>query len=99
MIGVRGRALHIGWSQAGNMEMGINSSESISIGIKSVQMMIFAARNDLAMLPIALPMARKVAIPNIVTPMNAAHEPRTWILKKILPTINRASIPHTIKIN
>ena len=98
MTGVRGRTLHIGWSQAGNMDIGINSSESISIGVKSVQMMTLAARNDPAMLPIALPTARKVIMPNIVIPTKAAHEPRTWILKKILPTTNRASIPTTIKI-
>jgi hypothetical protein len=49
----------------------------ISIGEKTVQMMILAARNEGAMLPMALPMARKVIMPRNVTPTKAAHEPIT----------------------
>ena len=77
LIGVRGRALAIGWSQAGNIDIGINSSESIIIGVKIVQMMILVVRNDREILPMALPMARKVIMPRNVTPTKAAHEPIT----------------------
>jgi hypothetical protein len=85
LIGVSGRALANGWSQAGNIAIGRNNSESISIGVNIVQMMILTARKEGAILPMALPMARKVIMPKNVTPIKAAHEPRTWILKKILP--------------
>jgi hypothetical protein len=37
------------------MGSGIKSSESISIGVNIVQMMILAARKERAMLPIMLP--------------------------------------------
>ena len=73
----------IGWSQAGSIEIGMKNPESNSIGRKAVQMMIMAARNDWATLPMALPRARKVIIPKNVTPTRAAHGPITCISKAI----------------
>lgn len=76
MRGVRGKTFAIGCSQLGNIEIGKNNSERINIGANNVQMMTFAVRNEGAMLPIALPMARKVIIPKMSTPKKANQAPR-----------------------
>jgi hypothetical protein len=99
LIEVRGRALAIGWSQVGNIDNGMNNSESINIGMNIVQMMTLAERIDPDILPMALPMARKVITPMNITPTKAAHEPRIWIPNKILPITNKATIPTVLKAN
>jgi hypothetical protein len=58
----------MGWSQVGNIANGRNSSESISIGVKAVQMMILVVRKDPAMLP----MVRKMIMSTRTIPINAA---------------------------
>jgi len=78
--------------------MGINMSERNIIGINIIMLITLATRGDLATLPIALPKARKVTIPKIVTPIKAAQEPRTWTLKKILPMTKRTITPRAMKI-
>lgn len=69
------------------------------MGIKSSCAMIVAACQDLATLPMALPRMRKMSMPKIIMPIKTGHEPRTWTLKNILPTIKRTNIPRAIKIN
>ncbi len=81
------------------MAIGRKNSESMIIGMYIDQMMMFAERNDRAMLPTALPMAKKVTMPSTVTPPNATQDPRTWTFKKTLPTANRMRIPTTTKAN
>ena len=96
--GVRGKALHIGWSPEGKADIGKNISKRNIIGINIIMLITLATRGDLAMLPIALPRLRKVAIPNIITPIKAQKEPSTCTLKKIIPTIKRTITPRAMKI-
>jgi hypothetical protein len=88
LSGVRGRALHIGCSQEGNIDMGINIIMVITV----------AVRGDLATPPIAPPSARKVTMPKIDILIKAAQEPRTLTSKPILPMAKRTIIPRAIKI-
>ena len=69
------------------------------MGMKKICETIDAARHDPTTLPMALPRARKVSIPSTVMPIKDAHEPRTSMLKKIMPTAKRTSIPRVIKRN
>jgi hypothetical protein len=67
--------------------MSRKSSESISIGVKAFQMMIFADLKDSVMLP----MARNVSIPRARTPQKAALAPRIRTPRKILLKANSTS--------
>ena len=75
LTGVSGSTFAIGWIHEGKIDIGLKISESMSIGANIGQIISCVARSEGAILPIAPPIAKKVTIPKMVTPIKTAHEP------------------------